>query len=136
MFGIGLDCIGTRYVAYYETRYKEACKGTNNRAHNAVLSILVEQGIVGLLAWLYIIVIYFRMVLRNREDLLVVALSSGVVAYMGQNCFSFGGVGITPLFWMLMAMTIVVVEYKERWKGEVTSASLIKKGRNHLRGNR
>ncbi len=110
LFGVGLDCLGTKYATYYEIRYKEVCKGNSSRAHNAVLNILVEQGVLGLLAWLYIIVIYFREVLANREDPLVVALSSGVVAYTIQNLFSFGGVGITPLFWMLMGMTVVAVK--------------------------
>lgn len=133
-FGVGMDCLGTRYATYYETRYKEICKGNNNRAHNAVLSILVEQGVVGLLAWLYIIVIYFRKVLANSDDLLVVALSSGVVAYIAQNMFSFGGVGVTPLFWMLMAMTVVIMKNNEKWQGESLSVSLMKKGMNHLMG--
>tara|TARA_Y100000310_G_scaffold328949_1_gene397949 strand:+ start:80 stop:247 length:168 start_codon:yes stop_codon:yes gene_type:complete len=26
---------------------------------------------------------------------------------MAQNMFTFGGIGITPLFWMLMGMTVV-----------------------------
>lgn len=109
-FGVGLDCLGTKYATYYETRYEGKCRGNNNRAHNAVLSILVEQGVVGLLAWLYIIVIYFRKVLANRDDLMVVSLSSGVVAYGIQNMFAFGSAGITPLFWMLMGMTVVGVK--------------------------
>ncbi len=113
IFGVGMDCLGTKYATYYETRYEEKCKGNNNRAHNAILSILVEQGIIGLLAWLYIIVIYFRKVLANRDDLMIVTLSSGVVAYMVQNMFSFGGVGITPLFWMLIALTIISIKEKK-----------------------
>lgn len=114
VFGVGLDCLGTRYATYYETRYEEIGRGDNNRAHNAVLSILVEQGIVGLLAWLWFVVVYFRKVLANRDDLVVVALSSGVVAYMVQNLFAFGSPGITPLFWMLAGMTVVAVKYENK----------------------
>lgn len=118
--GIGPDCLAMTYATYYEARYKTRCVRVTNRAHNSILEVLVTQGIVGLLAWAYLVVIYFGMVLRNRDDLVVVALSSGVVAYGVQSMFSVSGPGITPLFWLLMALTVVVVKYKEymgSWEG-------------------
>ncbi|MAE81435.1 MAG: hypothetical protein CMB80_01775 [Flammeovirgaceae bacterium] len=105
--GIGMDNLAYKYSEYYQKRYKKDEDRYNNRAHNAILEVLATQGIIGLLAWLYIIVIYFHMVYKNRQDLMVITLSSCVVAYMAQNMFTFGGIGITPLFWMLMGMTVV-----------------------------
>ncbi len=110
--GIGPDCLAMVYPTYYELRYETKCTSVTNRAHNSILEVLVTQGIVGLLAWLCVVVIYFRMVIRNRNDLLVVALSSAVVAYMVQSLFSPPGTGITPLFWILIAMTIIACRNK------------------------
>jgi len=112
--GIGLDCLGSKYQQYYERRYNEVCISGNNRAHNAVMSILVEQGVIGMMMWLWLLFYYFWIVFQKRDNLLVVALSSGVVAYSVQNMATFGGVSITPLFWMLMALTIVVIKNEDK----------------------
>jgi O-antigen ligase len=111
--GIGMDNLAYKYSEYYQKRYKKDSDRYNNRAHNAILEVLVTQGIIGLLAWLSLFVFYFLSVWKNRQDLMVITLSSCVVAYMAQNMFTFGGPGITPLFWMLMGMTVVAVKNEE-----------------------
>jgi hypothetical protein len=120
--GIGLDCLGLKYQQYYERRYSELCVSGNNRAHNAIMSILVEQGIIGMMMWIWFLFYYFRIVFRNRDNLLVVALSSGVVAYSVQNMATFGGVSISPLFWMLMAFTVIVIKNEKDYDFEIVNS--------------
>ena len=105
--GIGMDNLAYKYSEYYQKRYKKDSDRYNNRAHNAILEILVTQGIIGLLAWLSLFIFYFKLVYENKENLIIISLSSGVVAYMVQNMFTFSGPGIAPLFWILMGLTIV-----------------------------
>jgi O-antigen ligase len=105
--GVGMDNIAYKYSEYYQKRYKKDSDRYNNRAHNAILEVLATQGIIGLLAWLYLFLFYFKLVYENKENLIIISLSSAVVAYCTQNLFTFGGIGITPLFWILMGLTIV-----------------------------
>ena len=112
--GIGPDCLSIVFPRYYELRYNRPCPTNHDRPHNAVLKILLSQGIIGLLAWFYFFTVYFRMVFRNRCNILAIALSGGVIAYGIQNMFSLSSVPIIALFWTLIGLTVLVIKYEKR----------------------
>ena len=112
--GIGPDCLSIVFPRYYELRYNRPCPTNHDRSHNAVLEILLSQGIIGLLAWLYFFTVYFRMVFKNRHNILIIALSGGVIAYDVQNMFSLSSVPIIALFWTLIGLTVLIIKHENK----------------------
>jgi putative inorganic carbon (hco3(-)) transporter len=108
-FGIGPDMLGHVYKGCYEWKYNEPCPKNQNRIHNEFFDIAVDTGLVGLSAWLWFVVVYFRMAWRGRHSLLTIALSSSIVACMVNNMFSFTHVPVYIVFWFIVGMTVISV---------------------------
>ena len=97
----------------------EAIKKRTGHLHNTPLQILVERGVVGLLAWLWIWgVFYVRagVVLRRlghgeaRERAIVVGSLAAVTGFLvtGLSEYSFGDSEVLLVAWTVMALPFVV----------------------------
>ena len=113
--GIGFGNYGFVFMPYVSKVYlakKETRPLTENqdRVHQDFMDVLVATGIMGLLVYLYAIWAYTRMMyvhlMNNR--LLVVALSSGVLAYFIQNQFSFAHTVLPVMLFFLLGLSVVV----------------------------
>lgn len=108
IFGVGQDCLGKVYKEYYIKRYTSKVFEDQNRLHNEFLDVTVDTGLVGLGAWIFFLVCYFRIVWERRKDPLMIAVSAGVVAYLTQNQFIFGHIPTLTMFWAMVGMTVVM----------------------------
>lgn len=84
-----------------------------DRAHNDLLQVTANFGLVGLISYLWILFAFglvARKVLRCARGSVfhgaVTALLAACIAYLVQIQFQPGMVGVTPLFWVLMGITV------------------------------
>lgn len=114
ILGIGLDTLQLMNI------------GTD-KAHNDFLDITVTRGIIGLIAYLWLIIAYiwvsfrssFQEVDRNKK-LLIAAFLACELGYLIQNQFSFGLVTILSYFWIVMGMTMVVIKPQTKYSKQST----------------
>jgi len=107
-FGIGPDCLPLVYGNYRIAEYGEV-GALKARLHNEWLDILVDTGIIGLVAWLSFYVQYFRLSWYGRNRMVTIALSSSLLGYLVQNQFSFGMIPNILVMWYLVGLTVVSV---------------------------
>lgn len=106
-FGVGCDCLLSVYKHMHMVLEEKAYCKHQVSLHNQVLDILVSTGVFGLIAWIFLLLAYFSFVWYKRDNLLIVALSSSVVAYLINNQFSYSTMPLVLSFWVLMALTVV-----------------------------
>lgn len=134
VFGIGQDCLAKAYKDYYNKRYiinnhvwaylykyvgllhdyRYSKVENQNRLHNEILDVAIDTGLVGLGCWLFFLICYFRMAWQKRKDALMVAVSSGVVAYLVSNLFAFGHIPTLTMFWVMVGFTVVIDNEEKR----------------------
>ena len=93
--GVGLDCVGQVLKTSY---------GVRNNAHNDFLQNLLCAGLLGLSAYIYLIVSFVRDVWRlyKRDNLLITTLFSSCLAYFVFIQFNPAHIGSTCLFWIFL----------------------------------
>ncbi len=103
LLGIGLDTLQLMNI------------GTD-KAHNDILDTTVTRGLIGLLIYFWVLITYFMISLKaafHQQDmnkrLLIGSFVACEIGYLIQNQFSFGLVTILSLFWMVMGMTMVIL---------------------------
>ncbi len=86
-----------------------------DRAHNNYLDITVGQGLIGLAAYLIIIIafqIWLWRTIKYEEDSAMRIIFSGIFAsvsgYLVNDLFIFSVVSVSPTFWSLMGLTIAM----------------------------
>lgn len=116
-WGIGQDCLVLKCQEYMTEVYsREKTKrwyyGDSGRAHCWPLDIAQHRGLIGLLAFLFFVCAFGKMVWRHcrNGNILVITLTSGCIAYAVQNLFSFGHIPIITLFWFMVGMAFVACE--------------------------
>jgi O-antigen ligase len=84
-----------------------------DRAHNNYLDIAVGQGLIGLAAYISIILtfqIWLWRTIKNEEDramrIIFSAIFASVCGYLVNDLFIFSVVSVSPTFWSLMGLTI------------------------------
>jgi O-antigen ligase len=114
--------VGSGGVKLLYSRYAlpEAIKKRTSHVHSSPLQILIEGGMVGLAAWLWIWLAFFwsgGRVLRalagpgrSRERALVVGSLAGVAAFLvtGLSEWSFGDDEVVTIAWALAAIPFAV----------------------------
>ncbi len=135
VLGLGPDTLGILYQKFLAKVYVKLKEDENwprhDRIHNDILDNVVGKGALGLTAYLWILMAYFwliwkflnsekgregkqevlsdnRMIIDKR--LLVVGLGISALGYLIQNEFSFGNTPIATLFWVVLALTVVVIK--------------------------
>lgn len=114
--GVGPGGVKRLYEGYARP---EAYKKRTSHVHNAALQILVERGLLGLAAWLWIWIAFYRdavAILRRLEpeDTTGRAVVTGTLAAVtgfligGLSEHNFGDAEVVTLAWTIMALPTVV----------------------------
>ena len=105
LFGSGPDTFVNRFRPFRSETIDLLGKNYD-KAHNEYLQILFCEGIFGLVAYLvFLFSVCRKAVARAFDDPLVLAAGLGSVAYMAQAFFSISAPIVTPLFFLLLALT-------------------------------
>ena len=118
LLGVGPGGVKREYSRY---ALPEAFKKRTGHVHNTPLQILVERGVLGLAAWLWVWVAFFRKgidVLRRlpedapRERALVVGSLAAIVGFLvgGLSEYNFGDSEVVMVAWAVMALPWLVEE--------------------------
>ena len=106
IFGVGPDCFNSYAKAYHrdEVRLLWGKKLLTN-AHNEWLTILINGGILGAVAYAGIYVTQIRRCLRGwRRNALLLGIAASCVSYMCYNFFCYQQVLCTPFIFILMGI--------------------------------
>jgi O-antigen ligase len=116
VLGVGPGGVKRDYSRY---ALPEAVKKHTSHVHNTPLQILVERGVLGLAAWLWIWVAFFRQGIgvlgrlpedAGAERALVVGSMAAIVGFLvgGLSEYNFGDSEVVMVAWVIMALPFVV----------------------------
>ena len=124
LLGYGLDNQGIaldRFSLEYARKFRHA--GILDRAHNNYLDLAIAQGLIGLAAYLWIVLaflIWLIKTMKNEENqgqkILYCGMLAAFCGYLINDCFNFSVVSVSPTFWSLMGLTLSM----NRLKGNVS----------------
>lgn len=119
LLGYGPDNFGLVYPGFQTGEWERSAKGDAlqiDKAHAETLQVAATQGLVGVAAYLLILVMFVRSFWRSRRDELAVAAFGAVVAYQVALQVNFTALGSALPFWIMAgaAMTIWEVPSKQR----------------------
>jgi putative inorganic carbon (HCO3(-)) transporter len=83
-----------------------------DKAHNEFLQVAATTGLLGLAAYLWIFVSYFRNAYRSGSWPLL-ALSGGVLAYIVQLQTAFTTIATGVTFWAILGVSVAVMRIQE-----------------------
>jgi O-antigen ligase len=89
-----------------------------DKAHNDVLQVAATTGLLGLAAYLWILVAYFRGAYR-RGGWPLIALSGGVLAYVLQLQTAFPTLDTNVAFWGVLGASVAVMRLHDRQSGDL-----------------
>jgi len=109
---------------YPEFARPEAFKRRTGHVHSAPLQIMVERGLLGLAAWLWIWVAFYRRVWRawreldpgrGRERALLAGAAAAVAGFLvaGLAEYNFGDSEVILVLWTVMALAVTVAREAE-----------------------
>lgn len=137
IFGYGPETQGEIFVKYYNKDWAIYNKVNSypNRAHNLFLDVLLTSGIIGLIAYLALLSLFFKLIIdnikKNNHRLLSLAIFVSLVSYLVSLMFGFSVVTTDIYFWLYLAIIILLHSKlnipKPGQKKEMTS---IKDGQN------
>jgi O-antigen ligase len=104
---------------YHRFAQPEALKQRAGHVHNTPLQILVERGMIGLAAWLWIWAAFYGAALRllrrlpvaaGRERALVAGSLAAITGFLvaGLSEYNFGDSEVVMIAWTIMALPFVV----------------------------
>jgi O-antigen ligase len=87
-----------------------------DRAHSAVLDVAATTGLVGLAAYLGLLAVVGRALLRalRRADGISAAVAAGVLAYWVQSLFLFPVAELEPVAWLLAGTVVAIAPTRKR----------------------
>jgi len=118
IIGTGPDTFAVRFMAKYTDDIKALGElSINDTAANNYLTILVNLGILGLIAYLNFIAFQLIFSLKKYNKYNIIFLIA-FLCYLIQDFFNLWVVIITPIFWVLMAILSLATNYKFTNEGE------------------
>jgi tetratricopeptide (TPR) repeat protein len=88
-----------------------------NRPHSDILQAGTSAGVSGIAAYLALLIAYFWFAIRRlmgidnlADTALLVGIIGGLAGYFAQIQFSFSTIAVSPIVWLLMALTFVIGE--------------------------
>ena len=111
-FGWGPENFTIAYDKHVTKQMVSVSATSFDQAHNKILEELVTKGLVGfifyLAIWIYLANVFIRQYRHtdSRNQILILGLGAGLVAYFVQNLFLFDSVSTVGLFWVLVAFVI------------------------------
>jgi len=114
LFGYGQETQGEIMVKYYKKDWA-VLGGVNvysNRAHNLFLDCLLTGGLIGLMLYLALLYLFFKLIFANikqgKQVALSIALFFAMSAYLFSLMFGFATVVTNVYFWLYLALAIIV----------------------------
>jgi O-antigen ligase len=118
LLGVGPGGVNRQYERY---ALPEAVKKRTSHVHNTPLQIMVERGVVGLAAWLWIWAAFFLAGIRqlrrlppgaSRERALVLGSLAAIAGFLigGLSEYNFGDSEVVMVAWALMALPWAIEE--------------------------
>lgn len=113
--GVGPDALRLVSTQYEKIEFIQTEGGRNcliDKAHNEILDLATTRGLLGLAAYLWMIILLFKFVyqtyplIKEENKILLVGLLSAITSYLVQNEVGFGIIGTSSLFWLFLGMTI------------------------------
>ena len=86
-----------------------------DKAHNEFLQVAATTGLLGLAAYLWLLVYYFRNAYKSG-GWPVIALSGGVLAYILQLQTAFSTIATGVTFWAILGVSVAVMRLQSREK--------------------
>ena len=110
MFGGGPDTLVNRLDFAFKRELQDSGKlitGVVDNAHNEFLGILVNMGLVSLLAYLGVLVVSFKnLVMCWSRSTYIPIIAPALLSYLVQAFFGLGLCLVTPLFWLWWALAM------------------------------
>ena len=88
-----------------------------DKAHNNLLQVAATTGLLGLAAYLWLLVSYFRNAYESG-GWPVIALSGGVLAYVLQLQTAFSTIATGVTFWAVLGVSVAVMRLRSRERAE------------------
>jgi len=105
LLGGGPDSFGMRFASEFKEEVKAAGIGSFfDFAHNDYLQILLNLGLLGLIAYLASVATQAVRCVKKRARLAVPLLSVPVLCYLSHIFFSFSIIIVAPIFWALWGL--------------------------------
>lgn len=128
VFGSGLGTFGTLYAKYKLPQGREV-----QLAHNNYLQVWTEMGILGIVSFLWLWIVFlkrgWRLInrLRGTEAAVAVGCYVGVVAFLIHSLVDFDLYvpGIAMNVWLFLALTTSYGEGRRQWKAKILAHSRI-----------
>lgn len=113
ILGSGPDTLALRvdveFSRYVEETGKTLRSGVDN-AHNEYLGYLINTGLLGLGAYLSLLLLGLRSWLAKLDRTAICALGTGALCYCAQSFFALGLPLVAPLFWIVIALLFINIE--------------------------
>ncbi|MFH1523136.1 MAG: O-antigen ligase family protein [Patescibacteria group bacterium] len=122
LVGYGLEDQHEVLVGYYNPMWSvyEDINTASDRAHNLILDLMLEGGIVLLIVYLLLVLYFFRKVVcylkkQNKEiNWILFFLIAGLAAYHFSLLFSFSIIETNVIFWLYIGIIAAILSnYKE-----------------------
>ena len=122
VIGHGPETQHSLFIPYYQPEYAalEAINVFPDRAHNDLIDMILVSGMLGLLAYLFLIISVFYAGLKfviktqfNENSLMILVLVTGVLAYLISLQFSFHIIPTAVYFWAYLAIISRIILIKQ-----------------------
>lgn len=119
LLGYGPDNFAGPFSSYMEEDLTAAITNARDgvqkvdRAHNDLLQVAATTGILGLAAYTWVLISYFRNVYR-RGGWPLIALSGGVLVYVFEIQTAFPTIATSVAFWGLLGTSVAVMRIQDR----------------------
>lgn len=108
LLGWGPDTYAAVFPSYISSKFERDI-GRDvipDRAHNVFLDIASTLGVLGLVAYLWLLASVFRAALANRRTPLSSGLIAALAGYLVQMFFSFPLADLDSVFWMFVGLAV------------------------------
>jgi len=113
VFGYGLDNLSDVFVKYYKKDWpvNGFVNDYPDRAHNIILDSLLFGGIIGLILYLALLYLFYKLAIKNilekKEPGISLAIIIGVSGYLVSLLFGFSIVVTNIYFWLYFALIVL-----------------------------
>ncbi|MBU4374939.1 O-antigen ligase family protein [Patescibacteria group bacterium] len=114
IFGYGPENQGEVFVKYYEKDWAESGRVNvyPNRAHNLFLDVVLTSGFIGLVFYLALLYLFFKLIIDNiknsKSKFLSWFILFAVISYLISLMFGFAVVATDIYFWLYFAIIIII----------------------------
>ncbi|MEW6680372.1 MAG: tetratricopeptide repeat protein [bacterium] len=112
--GVGPDSLKFTIPLYLLPDYWTIEGGVLDKVHNIILEIAATTGWLGILSYTSLWISLFIFGVKNRKNILTIAVLSSSIGYLIQNLFNFDLITYTFLFWSGMGVLFGINREKEK----------------------